>query len=138
MEHSSEIRTGRHCVFNIHVHLVFVTKYRRKVFTMDTLEKMREIFEKVCLDFEAVLAEFDGEGDHVHLLVNYPPKVPVSRLVNSLKGVSSRLLRKEFPELERWYWKGVLWSPSYFAASCGGAPLSVIRQYIEQQKTPEE
>ena len=98
---------------------------------------MREIFKDVCVDFESVLAEFDGEDDHVHLLVNYPPKVSVSSLVNSLKGVSSRLLRKNFPELERRYWKGVLWSPSYFAASCGGAPLSVIRQYIESQRTPD-
>ncbi len=136
MENSSEIRTGRHCVFNIHVHLVFVTKYRRKVFTKAILDEMRGIFKKVCKDFEAVLVEFDGEDDHVHLLVNYPPKVSVSSLVNSLKGVSSRLLKQRFPELEKRYWKGALWSPSYFAASCGGAPISIVRQYIEQQKTP--
>jgi putative transposase len=137
MGNSSEIRTGRHCVFNIHVHLVFVTKYRRKVFTKAVLDEMRGIFKKGCKDFEAVLAEFDGEDDHVHLLVNYPPKVPVSSLVNSLKGVSSRLLKQRFPELEKRYWKGALWSPSYFAASCGGAPISIIRQYIEQQNTPD-
>ncbi len=121
----------------MHVHLVFVTKYRRNVFTKPILEEMRAIFEKVCKDFEAVLAEFDGESDHVHLLVNYPPKVSVSRLVNSLKGVSSRLLKQRFPELEKRYWKGALWSPSYFAASCGGAPISIIREYIEQQNTPD-
>jgi len=137
MKNSTEIRTGRHCVFNMHVHLVFVTKYRRNVFTKPILEEMRAIFEKVCKDFEAVLAEFDGESDHVHLLVNYPPKVSVSRLVNSLKGVSSRLLKQRFPELEKRYWKGALWSPSYFAASCGGAPISIIREYIEQQNTPD-
>lgn len=136
MENSSEIRTGRHCVFNIHVHLVFVTKYRRKVFSKVVLDEMHGIFKKVCRDFEAVLSEFDGEDDHVHLLVNYPPKVSVSSLVNSLKGVSSRLLKQRFPELEKRYWKGALWSPSYFAASCGGAPISIIRQYIEQQQTP--
>lgn len=137
MKNSSEIRTGRHCVFNLHVHLVFVTKYRRKVFSKAVLDEMHGIFKKVCKDFEAVLSEFDGEDDHIHLLVNYPPKVSVSSLVNSLKGVSSRLLKQRFPELEKRYWKGALWSPSYFAASCGGAPLSVIRQYIEQQKTPD-
>jgi len=137
MKNSNEIRTGRHCVFNLHVHLVFVTKCRCKVFTKTILEEMRAIFEKVCKDFESVLDEFDGDDDHVHLLVHYPPKVSVSKLVNSLKGVSSRHLRKRFAELEKRYWKGVLWSPSYFAASCGGAPLSVIRQYIEQQKTPD-
>ena len=136
MENTSEIRTGRHCVFNIHVHLVFVTKYRRKVFTSNILDEMKNVFEKVCEDFEAELIEFNGEDDHVHLLVNYPPKISVSKIVNSLKGVSSRLLRKQFPELEKRCWKGVLWSPSYFAASCGGAPLSIITQYIEKQKTP--
>ena len=97
---------------------------------------MRQVFENVCADFEAELVEFDGEDDHVHLLVNYPPKVALSIFVNSLKGVSSRLLRKDFPDLRKRYWKGALWSPSYFAASCGGAPLSIIKRYIENQRTP--
>ena len=136
MGKASDIRTGRHCVFNLHVHLVFVTKYRRKVFTQGILDAMRGIFEDVCRDFQAELVEFDGAEDHVHLLVRYPPKMAVSKLVNSLKGVSSRHLRRRFPELEQRYWKGRLWSPSYFAGSCGGAPISLIRQYIEQQKTP--
>ena len=70
MSNSQEIRTGRHCVFNMHVHLVFVAKYRRDVFTKAMLETMREVFERICLDFEAELVEFDGEHDHVHLLVN--------------------------------------------------------------------
>ncbi|GAB3220515.1 hypothetical protein GCM10027447_04990 [Glycomyces halotolerans] len=91
----------------------------------------------VCADFEVELKEFNGEGDHVHLLVNFPPKVAVSKLVNSLKGVSSRRLRQEFPELERHYWRAKrLWSGSYFAASVGGAPLDVVRRYIEGQQRP--
>jgi len=73
----------------------------------------------------------------VHLLVEYPPTMAISPLVDSLKGVSSRLLRQRHPDIARRYWKGVLWSPSYFAASCGGAPLSIVRQYVEQQRTPE-
>jgi putative transposase len=72
----------------------------------------------------------NGATDHVHLLINYPPKHSVSTLVNSLKGVSSRLLRLECSDIQRRYWKGVLWSPSYFAASCGGAPISILREYI--------
>ena len=100
------------------------------------LDAMKGMFEKVCLDFEAELTEFNGEDDHVHLLINYPPKVVVSNLVNSLKGVSSRHLRKEFPEIKNKLWSGSLWSPSYFASSCGGAPLEIIKQYIEQQQTP--
>jgi len=132
-----EIRRGRHCVFNMHVHLVFVTKYRRHIFTKIILDDMRPLFMSVCKDFGATLIEFEGEADHVHLLVNYPPKTAVSILVNSLKGVSSRMIRLAHSELKKHYWKGALWSPSYFAASCGGAPIAIIRQYIEQQQKPK-
>lgn len=138
MNKSNDIRHGRHCVFNLHIHLVFVTKYRRSVFTKAVLEDLKEFFASVCQDFEAELVEFDGEKDYVHLLINYPPKVSVSRLVNSLKGVSSRLIRKKrYACIQDKLWAGALWSPSYFAASCGGAPISIIKQYIEQQDTPE-
>jgi putative transposase len=133
---SSDIRHGRHCVFHLHVHLVFVTKYRYRVLDENAINCLRAIFTNVCNDFESPLVEMDGEDNHVHLLVNYPPKHSVSALVNSLKGVSSRLLRLERPDLARRYWKGVLWSPSYFAASCGGAPSGILKAYIEQQKTP--
>ena len=126
MNKSNDIRHGRHCVFNLHIHLVFVTKYRRSVFTKAVLEDLKEIFASVCQDFEAELVEFDGEKDYVHLLINYPPKVSVSRLVNSLKGVSSRLIRKKrYACIQDKLWAGALWSPSYFAASCGGAPISI-------------
>jgi putative transposase len=77
--------------------------------------------------------ECNGEMDHVHLLVEPLPHTTPSRLVNSLKGVSSRMLRREFKELEGFYWKGGLWSPSYFIASCGGAPLNVLKDYIRNQ-----
>jgi len=136
MKKDNTIRHGRHCAFAMHVHLVFVTKCRRDVFTKAILDDMRDIFASVCNDFEAELVEFDGEDDHVHLLVNYPPKVAVSALVNSLKGVSSRILRKKnYPSIRKKLWGNALWSPSYFAGSCGGAPINIIRQYIEQQKT---
>jgi len=102
----------------------------------EAIEKLRPIFSKVCTDFEAGLVQMDGEGNHVHLLVNYPPKVSVSSLVNSLKGVSSHVLRRQLPRITKGYWNNVLWSPSYFAASCGGAPLDLIQRYIEQQATP--
>ena len=136
MSSSQEIRTGRHCVFYMHVHLVFVAKYRRDVFTKAMLETMHEVFERVCLDFEAELIEFNGEHDHVYLLVNYPPKIAISSLVNSLKGASSRILRTKHPEIKNKLWSNALWSPSYFAASCGGAPIGIIKQYIQQQQTP--
>jgi putative transposase len=135
---SSDIRKGRHCIFNLHVHLVFVTKYRTKVFTKIILNDMREIFSGVCKAFEATLEEFDGEEDHVHLLVHYPPKTSISKMVNSLKMASSRVIRKkQYPTITKALWGNHLWSPSYFAGSCGGAPLDVVKQYIENQKTPK-
>ena len=120
----------------MHVHLVFVAQCRRRVFDGDAIRRLGRICAKVCADFQSTLIDIDGEGDPVHLLVEYPPKLAVSRLVNSLKGVSSRLLRRQRPDLRNRYWKGTLWSPSYFASSCEGAPISIIRQYIEQQQTP--
>ncbi len=129
-----DIRRGRSCVFALHAHLVFVTKYRRKVFTGEHLRAMEPILSAVCADAGAVLAEFNGEDDHVHLLVEYPPTVQLSKLVNSLKGVSSRRLRQQYSLRTH---REHLWSPSYFAASCGGAPLSIIRQYVEQQRRPD-
>jgi putative transposase len=87
--------------------------------------------------FGADLREFNGETDHVHLLVHYPPAVALSKLANSLDGVSSRYLRQEHgAHLRRYLWGGHLWSPSYFAGSCGGAPLAVVEEYIENQKRP--
>lgn len=104
MKKETEIRCGRHVVFNLHVHLVFVTKYRGEVFTQAILNDLRTIFEAVCADFEVKLVEFDGEDDHLHLLVEYPPKVAISNLVNSLKGVSSRMIRKKnYPSIRKNY-----------------------------------
>jgi putative transposase len=129
-----DIRTGRPVVFSLHVHLVFITKYRRGVLSALAVEDLAAIFAKVCHDFGAELKECSGEDDHVHLLVFYPPKVTLSKLVNSLKGVSSRLLRDQRPEVCDRYKDGVLWSPSYFAGSCGGAQLVVITEYIRNQR----
>jgi putative transposase len=102
MLNSTEIRRGRTCVFLLHVHLVFVTKYRRSVSTSEIFAELKDIFASVCQDFEARLVECDGKDDHVYLLVNYPPKIAISSLVNSLKGVSARLLRKKkYPSVQR-------------------------------------
>jgi putative transposase len=117
--------------------LVFVTKFRHKVFGDRHLTRMEQIMRDMRRDFEAELVEFNGENNHVHLLVNYPPKIAVARLVNSLKGVSSRRLRQEIPDLVRHYYRAnKLWSSSYFAGSPGGTPPSAVTQYIEQQNRP--
>jgi putative transposase len=132
-----DYRHGRHVVSALHVHLVFVTKSRRGVLDADMLRCCQQAMRKVCGDFGAELREFHGQDDHVHLLVEYPPKVSVAGLVNSLKGVSARRLRSEFTgPVNRHIMHGHFRSPSYLAASCGGAPPSIIRQYIEQQRRP--
>lgn len=137
-EPDANIRRGRHVVYNLHVHLVFTPKYRRKVFTDPILTRCEQIMHGVCGKFGAELVEFNGETDHVHLLVHYPPSLTLSTMVGSLKGVSARLLRKEFgTHIRQHLWGDHFWSPSYFAASCGGAPLAIIKEYIEHQKRPD-
>ncbi|MEW1722558.1 IS200/IS605 family transposase [Streptomyces sp. NPDC093109] len=136
-ESNPDIRSGRHVTYTLHAHLVFVTKYRRDVFDNTMLKRCEEIMREVCTSFEVELREFNGEADHVHLLVHYPPKIALSKLINSLKGVSSRYLRAEYTGRINHIGTGsAFWSRSYFASSCGGAPLTVIRQYIEDQKRP--
>jgi putative transposase len=129
-----DFRRGRHSLSRLTVHLVCVTKYRREVFDAAALEWLQGHFAKVCETMGCALLACDGEADHLHAIIEYPPKVSISALVNALKGTSSRLLRKERPDIARRYCDGVLWSPSYFAASTGGAPLDVVRRYMEQQR----
>lgn len=132
------IRRGRSVVYNLHVHLVFVTKYQRRALNDETLSRCEEVMGDVCTQLGAELKEFNGETDHVHPLVHYPPKLAISTLVNRLKGVSAHYLRKEHAaHINKYLWGNHFWSPSYFAASCGGAPLNVIKEYIDQQKRPD-
>ena len=123
-------------MYNLHAHLVFTTKYRRGALT-DPILTRREIMASVRADFGADLREFNGEDDHVHPLVHYPPAVALSKLADSLKGVSARRPRQEYgPHPRQYLWGAHLWSPSYFAGSRGCAPLAVVKEYIENQKRP--
>jgi putative transposase len=138
MRRTVKFRTQFHCVYALHYHLVLVTKYRRKCITKPMLERLREIVAQRCKDWGGGLAEFHGEPDHVHALVELPPNLDLSRFVNNLKTTSSRLIRRDFGEhLRHVYRKPVFWSRSYCIISCGAAPLSVIKQYVEQQEAPE-
>lgn len=138
MDKNNLIRTGRHAVWDCHAHLVFVTKYRRGAFTDEILATCEETMRSVCTDFGVELAEFNGEDDHVHLLVKFPATVQLSKLVNSLKGVSSRHLRKAHPaHIRKYLWGGHLWSRSYYCGTAGGAPLSVIAEYVKNQQRPD-
>ena len=134
---ASDLALGAHCVFVLHAHLVFVTKHRHRVLHRRHLERLEVILRERCASHGVWLVERNGEAEHVHPLVNMAPSISISYLVHSLKGTSSRVMRTELPELARHYRldRG-LWSDSYFASSVGGAPLSVLRQYIEPQARP--
>ena len=132
------LRSSHHSVYKLLYHIVLVTKYRRKALTTNILARMKDHFGRICENSGGELVEFNGESDHVHLLIDMPPNVAPSRWVNTLKTISSREIRKEFPDqLKRHYWKPVLWSRSYCVVSAGGAPLSAIKQYIENQGKKE-
>lgn len=122
---NNNIMKAKHCVFNLHVHLVFVTKYRYKTLTKEILDHLKHIFSTACASLESNLVEFNGEADHVYLLITYPPKLSISTLVHCLKGRSSYIIRKtNYKSIRAKYWCKSLWSPSYFAGSCGGAPIN--------------
>jgi putative transposase len=127
------LRHERHSVTNLQLHLVCFTKYRKQVLTGEGLLTIRDAFESVASKMNFRLLEFNGEADHVHVLIEYPPKLSVSTLVNHLKGVSSRLYGKAGHPKPH---DTALWSPSYFATSVGGATLEVLKQYIQNQEKP--
>jgi putative transposase len=132
------IRHGRHCVFKNFVHLVFVTKYRRDVISEPMLRRMEELIQETCEQMECELIKFSGEHDHVHLMVSVHPKLAVSNLVGKLKGKTAYFLRQEFSkEVRKKLWGKHFWSPSYCVVSCGGAPLEVVKKYIEDQRRPQ-
>ncbi len=132
------VSSGR-SVSDLKAHLVLTTKYRRKVFTAEMLQRLSEIVADLCEKWDCKLVEVNGESDHIHLLFQYYPQLSLPKFISNLKSVSSRRLRAEFQErISRFYRKPVLWNESYFIASCGGVTVSVLRQYIEQQDTPDE
>jgi putative transposase len=130
-------RRARHSVSLLHAHLVFVTKFRPKLFTDPMLIFAETTMRTVCAELAVDLVEFNGEADHVHLLVAYPPSLAISVLAQRLKGRTAYAVRREFTgACVRARMRGHLWSPSYFAVSCGGAPLTIVKQYINSQARP--
>ena len=138
---SEELLNGylrkRHSVSKLVVHLVFTTKYRRKLFEGYMIQQLRDSFESACAKLECKLIEMDGEKDHVHLLIAYPPKLSISVMVNNLKAVSSRMLRQQNTHLTRQSKSTALWSRSYFACTAGGATIETLKAYVESQATPD-
>ena len=128
------LKSLSHSVYNLNYHLVIVTKYRRKVITKAMLTDLEGIFSNVCAAWRSELVEFNGEADHVHLLISAHPNLKLSDLVNNLKTASSRRIRRMYKShVRQFYWKPVFWHRSYCMISAGGAPLSILKQYIEQQ-----
>lgn len=135
----TDFRKGRHAVSMLHAHLVLTTKYRRGAITTDRVKMLlHEAMASVCTGFGAELMAYEADGDHVHLLIQYPPHIALSRLIGSVKGVSSRKLRQmKWPEVTSRLWGDHFWSPSYCVVSCGGAPLDIVKAYVESQADPD-
>lgn len=136
-DQKEDYRTGRHVVHKLTVHLILVTKYRKGPITDRVREHLIEVARESCDRFECVLVEADGESDHLHLLIEYPPKVQLSKLVGAIKTNTSREIRaKGYPEVKKVLWGDAFWSPSYMALSSGGATVETIREYIRAQRLP--
>lgn len=140
MKSSKATKKGHyHAVYNLKYHLVLVTKYRNKVINEPILERLHEVFVNQCEHWSVELVEFNGESDHVHLLIDAHPAMDLSKFINSIKTVSSRLIRKEFKShVDKFYWKPYFWNRAYCLLTTGGAPLDVIKAYIENQDSPKK
>lgn len=132
-------KKGYRTVYDLNIHLVLVTKYRRKVINNAMLMRLGDIFASTCTKWNCYLSQFDGEADHVHLLIEFPPDVAISKLVNNLKTVSSRLIRRDFSaRVSQFYNKPAFWTGAYFVASSGGVTIEQLKAYVENQNTPAE
>ena len=129
------LRHGRTCVFNINYHIVWSTKYRRKVLNDDIEKRLKEILADVGKEKGFDIAEIEvGQKDHVHVFVSAIPKISISYIAKMMKGISGRLLLKEFPEISKQLWNGELWNPSYYVETIGSVSLEAIRKYIQNQE----
>ena len=125
--------TNNHSVFSMHYHLVMVVKYRRKVINDTISLRLREIFENIAPDYNISVEEWNHDLDHVHVLFKGEPKSELSKFINAYKSASSRLIKKEFPEIRQSLWKEMFWSRSFCLLTTGGVTIDIIRQYIESQ-----
>jgi putative transposase len=130
----TKLKSHYHCVYNLQYHLVLVTKYRRKCFHAKIIKRLEEICYDICEKWSCNVEEFGGEDDHIHLLISAHPSLQLSKLVNNLKTVTSRLIRKEYSDhMSKFYWKPTLWTRAYCILTTGGATIEIIKNYIEKQ-----
>ena len=133
------INSNRHSVYSLKYHLVVITKYRHKCITSNMLEELEKIFTRLLNDKDCKVLEFGGEKDHIHVLFETPPHIQLSKLINTLKTVSSRLIKKDYEEhLKDYYWESAFWSRSYLIISTGGATIETSKKYIQNQGEKEK
>lgn len=133
----TKYRSSHRSVFNLTVHMVFVTKYRRKVIDAQMLIELKTVFESVLKAWNCQLIEFNSEADHCHLIVSFPPQKRLSDLVGNLKATASKTMWRKFEsKLLKIYRKKVFWTSSYFIASCGGVTIDTLRKYVQNQDSP--
>jgi len=137
MSEENDWRRGRSVVYKNTVHLVFVTRYRRSVFTDEILNALENVFRETCEQMGSMLVEFNGENDHVNLVVDAHPRHSLANIVGKLKGKSAYVLRRDYhPHIRKYLWGNHFWSPSYCVVSTGGASLDVVKRYVQAQKIP--
>lgn len=127
------LENNNHSVFSLHYHLILVVKYRRKVIDDTISQRLKEIFEYIQPTYNITLQEWNHDKDHIHILFSAHPKTELTKFINAYKSASSRLIKKEFPQIKELLWKEYFWSRSFCLISVGGAPIEVLKQYIESQ-----
>lgn len=128
-----KLDNNNHSVFLLHYHLVMCIKYRRKVIDDSVSNRLKEIFIDIAPNYGVELLEWNHDIDHVHLLFKAKPNTEISKLLNAYKSAPSRRIKNEFPSIRKYLWKEYFWSKSYCLVTTGGAPLEVVKQYIENQ-----
>ena len=128
-----KLDNNNHSVFLMYYHLVLVVKYRRKVFTDKMSNYAKDIFVRIGKSYNITLEEWNHDVDHIHIMFKAHPNSELSKFINAYKSASSRLIKKEFPEVRQKLWKEMFWSKSFCLLTTGGAPINVIKKYIESQ-----
>lgn len=125
--------TNNHSVFAMYYHLILVTKYRRKVINNKISDRLNEIYLNIQNKYNISLIEWNHDEDHIHILFKAHPNTEISKFINAYKSASSRLIKKEFPEIKNKLWKEAFWSRSFCLLTTGGVSIEVIQEYIKSQ-----
>lgn len=129
-----KFKANRHSVYSLKYHLVLTTKYRHKCINDEIFDFLKSETLRLFSNWDVELIEINHDEDHIHMLIEIPPQVQISKMINNYKTVTSRLLRKNYEEyINKFYWKDNFWNRSYLILSCGGSPIEIIKQYIQNQ-----